>query len=287
MYAPNSNGIIGDVSRAASPELAYQIGQYFKENKLKNEIDGGNRPEEQSANHLLAHAVLGAAVSYATGNDITTGTISGATNEAVAPVLSNYLYGTNDPSELNQDQKDTITSILNLTTAAAAYTATDGNAADAVSAAEVGKVGVEWNATYIDSSNRVRKVVLNGNKSIYKCNFQEDKCVDNPIKIGETMFEDAFISPDTGKPVGRVYIGESIEGYIYRLNDQAWSAGFYAEELYAYNSLPGNIYDIKSSYPNHKGKSYHGFLFDGKYITLREGGNILAGHECGNIGHTL
>ncbi|QQC29920.1 hypothetical protein [Moraxella nonliquefaciens] len=72
MYAPNSNGIIGDTVRAASPELAYQIGQYFKENKLKNEIDGGNRPEEQSANHLLAHAILGAAVSYATGNNITT-----------------------------------------------------------------------------------------------------------------------------------------------------------------------------------------------------------------------
>lgn len=145
MYAPNSNGIIGDVARAASPELAYQIGQYFKENKLKNEIDGGNRPEEQSANHLLAHAVLGAAVSYATGNDITTGAISGATNEAVAPVLSNYLYGTNDPSELSQEQKDTITSILNLATVTTTYTATDGSAADAVSSAEVGKVGVEWN----------------------------------------------------------------------------------------------------------------------------------------------
>lgn len=108
MYAPNSNGIIGDTVRAASPELAYQIGQYFKENKLKNEIDGGNRPEEQSANHLLAHAILGAAVSYATGNNITTGALSGAGSEVAAPALSDFLFNTKDPKELTQEQKDTI-----------------------------------------------------------------------------------------------------------------------------------------------------------------------------------
>lgn len=146
LYAPNSNGIIGDVARAASPELAYQIGQHFKENKFKNEIDGGNRPEEQSVNHLLAHAILGAAVSYATGNNPTTGALSGAGSEVAAPALANYLYGTKDPSELTQEQKDTIISILNLATVTTAYTATDGSTADAVSAAEVGKVGVENNA---------------------------------------------------------------------------------------------------------------------------------------------
>ena len=283
LYAPNSNGIIGDVARAASPELAYQIGQYFKENKLKNEIDGGNRPEEQSANHLLAHAILGAAVSYATGNNITTGALSGASSEVAAPALANYLYGTNDPEALSQEQKDTIVSIITLGTASIAYGAM-GDVSVAVNASEVGKGAVENNATFIDKKNEVKKVILNGDKGIYKCNFQNDKCIDNPIKIGETMFEDAFISPDTGNPVGRVYIGESIDEYIYRLNDKAWSAGFYAEELYAYNSLPGNIYDIKSSYPNHEGKSYHGFLFDGKYITLREGGNILAGMNAATLG---
>ncbi|VEG12514.1 hypothetical protein [Moraxella cuniculi] len=65
LYAPNSNGIIGDVARAASPELAYRIGQEFK-----------RKDQEGSAQHLLAHTVLGAAVSYATGNDIATGAIS-------------------------------------------------------------------------------------------------------------------------------------------------------------------------------------------------------------------
>ncbi len=99
----------------------------------------------QSAQHLLAHAILGAAVSYATGNNITTGALSGASSEVAASALADYLYGTKDPELLTQDQKDTITSILNLATAATIYTATDGNAADTAGAAEVGKVGVENN----------------------------------------------------------------------------------------------------------------------------------------------
>lgn len=97
MYAPNSNGIIGDTVRAVSPQLAYRIGQEFKA-----------QDQEGSAQHLLAHAILGAAVSYATGNNITTGALSGATSEAVAPALSDFLFNTKDPSELNQEQKDTI-----------------------------------------------------------------------------------------------------------------------------------------------------------------------------------
>ena len=133
MHAPNSNGIIGDTVRAASPELAYRIGQEFK-----------RKDQEGSAQHLLAHAILGAAVSYATGNNITTGALSGATSEAVAPALSDFLFNTKDPSELNQEQKDTITSIITLGTASIAYGAM-GDVSIAVNASEVGKGSAENN----------------------------------------------------------------------------------------------------------------------------------------------
>ena len=133
MYAPNSNGIIGDTVRAASPQLAYQIGQEFK-----------RKDQEGSAQHLLAHAILGAAVSYATGNNITTGALSGATSEAVAPALSDFLFNTKDPSELNQEQKDTITSIITLGTASIACGAM-GDVSVAVNASEVGKGSAENN----------------------------------------------------------------------------------------------------------------------------------------------
>lgn len=35
------------------------------------------------------------------------------------------------------------------------------------------------------------------------------------------MFEDSFISPDTNKPVGKVYVRQSIDQYIYNLNMEA------------------------------------------------------------------
>lgn len=73
MYAPNSNGILGDTVRAVSPQVAYKIGQYFKGNDALNGLDGGDRNGEGSAPHILAHGVLAAAVSAASGNDVTTG----------------------------------------------------------------------------------------------------------------------------------------------------------------------------------------------------------------------
>ena len=55
------------------------------------------------------------------------------------------LYQTDDQEKLTQEQKDTITNIITLATASTAYTITDGDVANSVSAAEVGRVGVENN----------------------------------------------------------------------------------------------------------------------------------------------
>ena len=143
LYAPNSNGIIGDTVRAASPQLAYRIGQEFK-----------RKDQEGSAQHLLAHAILGAAVSYATGNNITTGALSGASSEVAAPALSDFLFNTKDPKELTQEQKDTITSIITLGTASIAYGAM-GDVSVAVNASEVGKGVVENNAVNKSQSGNI------------------------------------------------------------------------------------------------------------------------------------
>ncbi|MBH0095431.1 hemagglutinin repeat-containing protein [Psychrobacter sp. NZS113] len=65
IYRPNSNGATGYVARAASP-----------------------------------FGVLGAAISYATGNDAVTGGVSAGAGEATAPLLSQFLYGTKDSSRI-------------------------------------------------------------------------------------------------------------------------------------------------------------------------------------------
>ncbi|OBX85313.1 hypothetical protein [Moraxella nonliquefaciens] len=226
MYAPNSNGIIGDTVRAASPELAYQIGQYFKENKLKNEIDGGNRPEEQSANHLLAHAILGAAVSYATGNNITTGALSGAGSEVAAPALSDFLFNTKDPKELTQEQKDTIVSILNLATVATNTVVNNGdiNSDQMANDLNVGENAVEWNGF---NKNKKEPESLRVKKERYR------KAVDTIVKDTSVEFSAAAWY---GGSIGATYAGDG------KMNvNAAFINGGWALETAAYKtvSLPG------------------------------------------------
>ncbi|WP_263390495.1 RHS repeat-associated core domain-containing protein [Psychrobacter sp. YGAH215] len=129
-------------------------------------------------------------------------------------------------------------------------------------------------STIVEKEGSLLKVVgayKDGDVNIYQNISKGNSCTQKIV--GKTIFDDAFISPDTGKPVGIVYMNESIEDHIYKLNTQAWSESIFT--VFAFKSIPGGEYDIKANYGEHL--SYHGFLFKGRYITLREGGNILAG----------
>jgi hypothetical protein len=143
IYAPNINGIAGYTVKAASPYVASQIGEYYKTNEFLNDIDEGNRGERGSTGHILAHTVLGAAVSYATGNDALTGGISAGTGEATAPLLSKFLYGSSDPTKLTAEEKDTISAIAGIV--GGTIGATTGSANDTANAAETSVVAVEDN----------------------------------------------------------------------------------------------------------------------------------------------
>ena len=175
IYGPNSNGATGYAAKAASPFVANQIGTYFKANEVVNNIDGGDRSEQGSAAHILAHGILGAAVSYATGNNAVTGGISSGAGEATAPVLSKFLYGSSDPTKLTAEQKDTLSAI----TSAVGLTigATTGSASDAANAAETSKVAVEDNYYYADlkNINKASKKQVERIYNLQKSSF-EGKC---------------------------------------------------------------------------------------------------------------
>ena len=175
IYGPNTNGAVGYVAKAASPFVASQIGTYFKANEVVNSIDGGNRSEQGSAAHILAQGILGAAVSYATGNDALTGGISAGTGEATAPLLSKFLYGSSDPTKLTAEQKDTISAITSAVGAGIGLTT--GSASDAANAAETSKVAVEDNYYYADLKNISKKTKQEVEKiyNIQKSSF-EGKC---------------------------------------------------------------------------------------------------------------
>ena len=143
IYGPNTNGVTGYVARAVAPQVSYQIGQYFKGNDFLNELDSGNRSSEGSAPHILAHGILAAAVSVATGNDVTTGALSAMGAEAGAKYVANYLFPDTKLSELTAEQKATVSSITSL--AGLGLGATAGSITDAVSASEASKTAVENN----------------------------------------------------------------------------------------------------------------------------------------------
>ena len=144
IYGPNTNGVTGYVARAVAPEVSFRIGQYFKENH-----------GEGTAPHILAHGILAAAVSAATGNDPTTGALSAMGAEAAAPIVAKFLFGDKPISELTAEQKSTVSSITSL--AGLGIGATTGEVGNAVNAGEAAKSAVEDNYLTKISLEKVRK----------------------------------------------------------------------------------------------------------------------------------
>ena len=132
IYGPDSNGATGYVARAVAPQVSYQVGQYFKSTN-----------GEGTAPHILAHGILAAAVSVATGNDPTTGALSAMGAEAAAPMVAKFLFGDKPISELTADEKATVSSITTL--AGLGMGATTGDVGSAVSAQQAAQVAVEDN----------------------------------------------------------------------------------------------------------------------------------------------
>ena len=104
----------GIVAATAAPAISYGIGQEFKNNKLKNEKDGGNRPTEGSATHIASHMALGAVVSALGGNDAVSGALAAGGAEALVPLFSKAIYDTKDPEKLTAEQKQNLSNMARL-----------------------------------------------------------------------------------------------------------------------------------------------------------------------------
>ena len=101
LMAP-TNSIGGIVAATLAPQVASQIGQYFK--------DHGT---EGSASQIIAHGILAGAVAELGGNNPLGAALSAMSGETVAPLIADLLYGKSS-SELNAEQKATITTIASL-----------------------------------------------------------------------------------------------------------------------------------------------------------------------------
>ncbi|PIT20846.1 hypothetical protein BGI36_07700, partial [Snodgrassella communis] len=130
--AAPTNNLGGILAATASPAISYQIGQYFK-----------GKDAEGSTAHLVAHAVLGAAVAAAGGNDALAGGLAAAGAEATAPIVSKWLYG-KDAKDLTADEKATVSAIAGLTGAATGV-AIGGSMADVAQGNQAGHTAVDNN----------------------------------------------------------------------------------------------------------------------------------------------
>lgn len=117
------------ISGAASPYLAEQI----------HKLTEGN-PEAKA----MAHAVVGAVASYASGNSALAGAAGAVSGELMAQLVMNQLYPGKEVSELTETEKQTISTLGTLAAGLAGGVAGDGTA-DAVAGAQAGRNAVENN----------------------------------------------------------------------------------------------------------------------------------------------
>ncbi|WP_037408522.1 VENN motif pre-toxin domain-containing protein, partial [Snodgrassella communis] len=123
----------------------------------KNQITGGKDEltAGQETAHILAHAILGAAVAAAGGNDALAGGLAAAGAEATAPIVSEWLYG-KDAKDLTADEKATVSAIAGLT-GAATGAVVSGSMADVAQGNQAGHTAVDNNRLIVTGEKAAKK----------------------------------------------------------------------------------------------------------------------------------
>ncbi|MDU4746010.1 hypothetical protein FHW04_002075 [Pantoea sp. AN62] len=145
------------LSGAASPYLAEQI----------HKLTEGN-PEAQA----MAHAVVGAVASYASGNNALAGAAGGVSGELMAGLVMKQLYPGKTVGDLSETEKQTMSALGTLAAGLAGGVAGDSTA-DAVAGAQAGKNAVENNFLGDTSSDKLKiavEKIKNGDKSLAAAN---------------------------------------------------------------------------------------------------------------------
>ena len=133
--------------------------------------------------NAIAHAVWGAIEAAAAKGNATEGAIAGASSELAAPLIAKALYGTDDPKQLTEVQKQNIINLSSLAGAIGAGIA-NGNGGgtevltSANQGAEIGKRAVENNTLL----NKYSESLLN----------QEEKALFEKLKANGIEFVDEY-----------------------------------------------------------------------------------------------
>ncbi|BCQ36930.1 hypothetical protein ERHA54_45410 [Erwinia rhapontici] len=124
--------IAAAIANGSAPYLAEAIGHRMG-------ID--NNPEAKA----VAHAIVGAALAAAQGQNAAAGATGAALGEITAGILKDQLYGDTPAADLTETQKQTLSALATLSSGLAGGLAGDSTGS-AVYAAQAGKTTVENNA---------------------------------------------------------------------------------------------------------------------------------------------
>ncbi|MGX2970727.1 VENN motif pre-toxin domain-containing protein, partial [Ursidibacter sp. B-7004-1] len=127
---------------AASPYL----------NKLIKIQTGDNKEA-----NLIAHAILGALEARITGNNAVAGALGALTAEVAAPYIMKTLYGTDNPADLSDSQKQNVANLSQIAAGLSGGLVGDSTSSF-VAGAEIGKRAVENN--YLFKNEAARKYEL-------------------------------------------------------------------------------------------------------------------------------
>ncbi|WP_256844589.1 MULTISPECIES: hemagglutinin repeat-containing protein [unclassified Pantoea] len=209
------------LSGAASPYLAEQI----------HKLTEGN-PEAQA----MAHAVVGAVASYASGNSALAGAAGAVSGEVMAKLVMNKLYPGNAVSGLTETEKQTISALGTLAAGLAGGVVGD-SAAGAVAGAQAGQNAVN-NNLFGGTEAGQKKFVQKQGKDVMSC-------ADDPSSV----------SCQRGEAVNKAIAGALATGGVASLTAPAqamWAlgAGVNAGAQYAEDGTVNPVNSVVAGWTN-------------------------------------
>ncbi|MDI6536888.1 hemagglutinin repeat-containing protein [Pantoea ananatis] len=129
----------GDFKAALAGASAPYLAELIHKNTTTTGPDG--KPVVNTAANLMAHAVVGAVIAQAQGNSA----LSGASGAALGEFIAQEMYSGIARTDLNEEQKQTISALGTLAAGLAGGLA-DGSASGAIAGAQAGKNALENNA---------------------------------------------------------------------------------------------------------------------------------------------
>ena len=145
-----TNVLTSAIAGAPTEAIATTAVSPWVNQEIKRLTTDKTTGEVDKTTNAIAHAVWGAIEAAATKGNVTAGAIAGASSELAAPLIAKALYGTDDPKQLTEVQKQNIVNLSSLAGAIGAGIA-NGNGSgtevltSANQGAEIGKRAVENN----------------------------------------------------------------------------------------------------------------------------------------------